>query len=441
MVFGWGKKREAKKREGEKEEKKKERLTGHKISQSKEIHHSEIPKILSDLRHLRESQTISEILHLRNSTAPLVEDLMEIGSVLEKDDLKVDNIDRHLAIIVVRGKKQVIDTIKKDVVPLPEIKTIDDASKLNSLLGQILKKVGDVLGRQTRVIHIFAKKYVGHLKNNLEVMNSNHDEIKKLLKRYQEQKELSEQILESVNEIEKIKKLKKEKITKISDTEKMAKKATQSLSALRDSIGKIKSSDHHKKYLELERSVTNFSKEKLQIKNSIDAQFTKISRPLSRYEYGSSLDKEQKNLLSLLVSNPFEALLPENKDSIIIMLENVRKGIASGSISVKDHDKSMQHITEVEELLDSLISRVASYSKKLLLLQNELASYDLSEYDALNDELLKTSSLEKDLQLKLETLHSEINEYEAKIPATISRIQTMLQDYSNIKYVVLNSDS
>ena len=32
---------------------------------------------------------------------------------LDKDDLKIDDIDKHLAIIVVRGKKQVIDMITK----------------------------------------------------------------------------------------------------------------------------------------------------------------------------------------------------------------------------------------------------------------------------------------------------------------------------------------
>ena len=157
------------------------------------------------MKQLRESQTTSEIKHLRNSTAPLIEELMKIGDVLEKDNLKVDDIDKHLAIIVVRGKKQVINVIKKDVVPLPEVKSIDDASKLNSLLNQILKKVGDVLGRQTRVIHIFAKKYAEQLKNNLEVMNSNHAEIQKLLKNYQDGKEFLTQITQSLNEIEKLK--------------------------------------------------------------------------------------------------------------------------------------------------------------------------------------------------------------------------------------------
>jgi len=168
MVFGWGKKKQ-------------EETPVEEIPQNKEISLSDVPKIISDLSALRKSQTLSEINNLRNKTAPLIDDLMKIGNVLEKDDLNMDDVDKHLSIIVVRGKKQVIDMIKKDVVSLPKISSFEDAEKLNSALNLILKKVGDVLGRQTRVIHIFAKKYAGQLKENLQFMNSNNSEISYLL--------------------------------------------------------------------------------------------------------------------------------------------------------------------------------------------------------------------------------------------------------------------
>ena len=102
MVFGWGKKKQ-----GE------EPVERKRVNQDIEL--SEVPQIINDLRKLRESQTLSEIKNLRNDTAPLIDDLMKIGIVLEKDDLNIDDIDKHLAIIVVRGKKQVIDILKKDV--------------------------------------------------------------------------------------------------------------------------------------------------------------------------------------------------------------------------------------------------------------------------------------------------------------------------------------
>ena len=154
MVFGWGKKKLV------------EVSVEHKSS-NQNISLQNIPQIISDLSKLRESQILSEIKTLRNNTAPLIDDLMKIGIVLEKDDLKVDDIDKHLAIIVVRGKRQVIDVIKKDVKNLMQISTIDDAKKLDYFLNQVLKKVGDVLGRQTRVINIFANLYGSQLSTKL----------------------------------------------------------------------------------------------------------------------------------------------------------------------------------------------------------------------------------------------------------------------------------
>ncbi len=141
MVFGWGKK--------------KAEQIPEEVPQNMEIQLSEVQKITQDLLDLRKTQTLSEIRPLRNRTSPLIKELSGIAKTLEKDDLKVEDIDKHLRIIVVRGKKQVIDIIKKNSNDLPEISSFDDILEMNNILNQKLKKIGDVLGRQTRVMHIF----------------------------------------------------------------------------------------------------------------------------------------------------------------------------------------------------------------------------------------------------------------------------------------------
>jgi len=425
MVFGWGKKKQEKKFAGE-------------TLQEKEVQLPDVHKIVDDLNQLRKSQIISEIKYLRNNTAPLIDDLMKIGSVLEKDNLKVDDIDKHLAIIVVRGKKQVIDVIKKDVVHLPEISSIDDAKKLNFSLNQILKKVGDVLGRQTRVIHIFAKKYANQLKENLEVMNKNQSEIHKILKNYDSTKSTSDEITDALNQIDTLKKVRLEKNQKSTDANQTVLLLDRKISSIQNSIKKTKSSDNYKKYVDLKNTLDTFSTQKSKIKNEIDTQFTKISRPLSRYEYGSSLDKEQKILLTKLVQEPYNVLLPQNKDSIIMILENVRKGISSGSISVKDIDKSLSQITETEETLDGFVRQISEYLEKHEKMKNDLNSLNPNELVSLENELTKNISLKADSQLKSETFQGEIDEIDSKIPKLVSEIEEKLRQFSNTKYVVLS---
>ena len=426
MVFGWGKKKQEEEPIAE-------------VPREKEVRLPDVSKIVAELEKLRKSQTISEIKHLRNNTEPLIDDLIKIGDVLEKDNLKTDDIDKHLAIIVVRGKKQVIDVIKKGVTHLPEISSIDDAEKLNTSLNQTLKKVGDVLGRQTSVIHIFAKKYANKLKENLEIMNANHSEIHKLLKNYDSTKSNSDDIIDALNQIRILKDTRQGKNKKIDETDQDLSALEKKIASLQTSIEGIKSSDNYKKYLDLKNQIDSLSTQKSKIKNEIDAQFTKISRPLSRYEYGSSLDKEQKKLLSRLVDNPFDVILPQNKDSIIVILENVRKGVSSGSISVKDVDKSLSYLTETEDALDVFVKQISEYLTRNKKMINDLNALSSKELESLENDLAKRLSFKQDLQRKSEMIKREIDEIDSKIPQLVSDIEGKLRQFSNTRYAVLPS--
>ena len=426
MVFGWGKKKQVE-----------EPVEHNSVNQNVSL--SEVPKIIDDLSKLRESQTLSEIKHLRNNTAPLIDDLMKIGIVLEKDNLNIDDIDKHLAIIVVRGKQQVIDILKKDVKTLMQVSTIDDAKKLDYFLTQLLKKVGDVLGRQTRVIHIFAKKYANQLTDNLKIMNGNSDSISKLLKHYESTQSTFDEITEMLNKIESLN-------TELSDKAKRNIEILDNLKSfeekkitLQTSLDEIHSSENYKKYVGLENKLTEFTNQKLKIKSEIDTQFTKISRPLGRYAYGSSLDKEQSGILSALVDDPFDALRSENLDTIIVILENIRKGISSGSISVKDAEKTLSQLTETEELLDSFIKKVSGYSDIFNSMKNELSELKPKNLTSLENEFSKNTASENDSHLKSKNILSEIDDINSKIPEVISKIEGKLRIFSNSKYVISKS--
>ena len=422
MVFGWGKK--------------KEEPDSEKSNLQKQIHLQDISKIIQQTLELRTSQTLSEIKLLRNNTEPLIKELVMIGNTLEKDDLQVDDIDKHLRIIVVRGKQQVIDMIKKDATSLPDIASYDDAENLNLVLHQMLKKIGDVLGRQTRVIHIFAKKYAEKLKEILIQMNSNHTEIQKLLKIHDQTKSSHGEIFESLKEIDDLKINLKKKQQKIAEIHSFIDSLDQKIASIEDLIKKIKASDNYVQYLNLKQTLNTFDHKKNQIKNEIDSQFTKISRPLSRYEYISS-DKEQKKLLYKLIKDPFDVLLLKNKDSIITILENIRKGISSGSISVKDFEKSSYQITETEEALDGFIRQVDDFIQQRQHIQDQINALE-SDKLSLHTRDLNTALYDKDnSKSKIRAIEDEINADHLLVPKLISEIEVKLQTFSNTKYTIV----
>ena len=423
MVFGWGKKKE-------------EKLPD-EVPKQKEIQLSDVQKITSDLLKLRTSQTLAEIKALNNQISPLIKELGSIGRTLEKDNLKVDDIDKHLRIIVVRGKKQVIEIIKKESTSLPEISSIDDVIEVNNILNQKLKKMGDVLGRQTRVIHIFAKKYAEKLKEILADMNSHNNEIQNLIKNFQESNSTSEKILNSLKEIKHMQDDTVLKNQRISELKNNLESFNGQITDTTNSIEKIKSSEGYAEFIKLNETLSSFNATKTKIKNEVDSQFTKISRPLGRYEYASSLDKEQKSLLSQLINDPIEALLPSNKDSVIVILENVRKGISSGSISVKDIEKTMSHLTETEESLEGFIDKVKNYNEKRKEIQNQISAFDNSKLLNLENTLEKTTDQKKDTESKIALFQKDIKENKGKMPNKINEIENMLKKFSSTRYNIV----
>ena len=426
MVFGWGKKKQVE-----------EPVERKRVNQ--EIELSEVPQIINDLRKLRESQTISEIKHLRNDTAPLIDDLMKIGIVLDKDDLNIDDIDKHLAIIVVRGKKQVIDILKKDVKTLIQVSNMDDAKKLDYFLTQLLKKVGDVLGRQTRVIHIFAKKYANQLTTNLKIMNENSDNITKLLKHFDSTQSSFDEIDEMLNKIESLKQDHVDKTKRNAEIQDNLKSLQEKNISLQKSLDEIHDSENYKNYVSLQNKLNDFIKQKSKIKSEIDTQFTKISRPLGRYAYASSLDKEQTRVLSTLVDNPFDALIAANLDSIILILENIRKGISSGSISVKDTEKTLSQLTETEESLDGFIKKVSEYSTVFDSMEADLKNLKPQNLTSTENDISKTIDSENDARQKSKTILSEISEIESQIPQFTSKIESKLKIFSSTRYTISKS--
>lgn len=422
MVFGWGKKKEEKRPEP--------------ATTKQEIPLSEIPKVVENLTDLRKKQLISEISSFRGKTNPLIRELIHIVKQLEKDDLKVDDIDKHLRIIVVRGKKQVINVMKKDTVELQSVSSYDDVIQITTTLGQMLKRIGDVLGRQTRVIHIFAKKYAAKLKEILEDMNQYHKEMKGLIKNYDMTKEYSESIMSKFNQINELKQTITKNLQKIDEASKSISSNEIEINSIVHSIEKIKSSDNYKEFLNLKQNLDEIKARKIKLKNEINAEFTKISRPLSRYEYVSSLEKELKYVLRQLLDVPFNALTAKNKDSIIVILENIRKNIVSGTISVKDDDKTMSALTEIEESLDGFISKVQQLNDNKYEINQKIDSIKPKSLWDLESSLETMHAQQKELSAKKEKLDDEIQTASESIPKLISEIEDELQKFSKTKYAI-----
>ena len=423
MVFGWGKKKQ-------------EDVPIRQAQRRIEIALQEVPDVLAELNQTKAAHTIHDIIYLRDAIAPLIDDLMKIGDLLERDSLNVDDIDKHLAVIVIRGKKQVLEIIKKEVVPLPPISSIHDVPVFESALSQILKKIGLVLGRQSKVIHIFAKKYAGRLKADLATMTDHHAQLRRLIADYDSAVSESDKILDIISQIDTLKNSRQKRSQKITELRAGITERKVTIASIQDSITRVKSSDQYKQYVTLKDSLNAFKSQRAEIRAKIDSQFAKISRPLGRYEYGSSLDKDQKKILTELIADPFGVLTEPNTDSVMVILENVRRGISSGAISVKDVSKTLLHMTETADLVDTFTQQISEHFAKCQKLEREIRTVRSDELQTLEDDLARNISSTKNAEERIQTILDSMDDASSKVILFQSKIKDMLEQFTKSQYIL-----
>ena len=363
--------------------------------------------------------------------------IFKIINQLSKDDLKIDDIDNQLKIIVTRSKTEIINTISKESkIQMPQLNTIDDVKKSLELTVQILKKMGDVLGKNSRVIHVFAKKYAQDLKDHIAVINTNYMTSLQLVQNYSKFEFDEASIKERTNKIIHISQAMSDKTSQLSKLGVMQNGLFNSEAALKDQIDAIKSSAQHAEYLQIKNRIEQNRSEENKLGKEIDEEFSKISRPLGKYVYVTSLEKPLKLLMERLIQNPSKELTVENKDSIVIILESCMKGTISGSVSVKEVDKSVEQINSLIKRLDDFIVYKNNLVKNEQDLQSKLRSFDIDTLDELEHKLQKTIHDKIDNELKIKKLESELTQETNQHSQIISELTVSLKNISNADYVL-----
>jgi hypothetical protein len=201
-------------------------------------------------------------------------------------------------------------------------------------------------------------------------------------------------------------------------------------------ISNIFSSPTFAKFLECQEKIKKVEAKENNLNKVIDDEFSKISRPLGKYVYVTSLEKPLKLLLERLVENPSGVIL-ENKASIVTILESCKKGILSGAVSVKETDKSVDHITHTLSLLDGFITQKNEIQMQLQELKKTLQTFDISQIETLERRLAKAKFDMEDAKAKIANLESELQQQAVQKQKLFEDLERSLDQILGIKYRVL----
>ena len=424
MVFGWGNKK-PKQREAD------------IAPEIKQITLTNMSDVIREIRSIRLKTMIAEVKAFSNKINSNRKTILNIATELERDNLRVDDMDPHLMRIVKRGKNEVISVIKKETaVVIPEINSFEDIKTFNITSTRSLKKIGDALGRQSRIIHHFAKKYANKLKNDLKVITDENEEVNTLVKNFSEFENNVEQIFENLGKYNQSQKSIITLRERKKQSEKTAKDLYNTIKNNIEDIKNLKDSNEYSEFLEIKEKINSLFSLRNKIKTEVELQFSKISRPLNKYVYVSSMDKPQKKLLMGLIENPYDVLSASNKPDLVRILESVRRAVQSGSVSVKDTVKSVSQIDVLLTKLDTIIKEISAFGESKNDLESKLSIFNVEKLTQAENILTGHQNEKSDIEAKIKTLENEITDLIESLPKHIKSIQSKLNEISAVQYSI-----
>ncbi len=396
MVFGFGKKKSSEQ----------------PVEQSPEIiQFSEISKFLHGIESPQRSEAINRAKTIREEIISNMKDIHEIILHLERDDLKLDDVDKNLRTIATRGKNSVVSTIKRETSSsLSNVVKYEDIILVNSQTNQVLKRLGDTLGLNSRIIHIFARKYADNLKAEISKMANNRNLLQTTINKYEDFEESVKKVEETANNVTDLRTKILQNSQRISELDIEINSVKTLITKLDKDILDLKSKKEYDQFLEIKNKINLLSSESKEIKNKIDMQFSKIARPLSKYSYISSFEKPVRKIMEEMIREPHDIINAQNKNSIIEVLQAVEKSVRSGSVSVKDVEKSMEQIEETISRLDEFLALKETHSDKISKLEQDLVIFDLKLLEMNEVRLQKEKVNLVNLEANRSKLHTETNE-------------------------------
>ena len=383
MVFGWGKK--------------KQETTD--ITQEAEVELGQISSLLSPKKEEIRKKIVTQSRPLFTEIKQELDAIYKIIEHLKQDDLKVEDIEKILRVIVTRAKTEVIDVISKESEKkFPIVDKFEDVLGASESVSYSLKKIGDVLGKNSRVIHVFAKKYAQEIKDHLALVTKNHAIIVKMLSEHSVLESSSDSIVQQISKTRSLSQQIIEHNAHLKKLQELLVSAQHLYAKTQEQILVARNSPEFQKLQEIQSKQVLLVGQKNEMAKQIDDEFSKVSRALGKYVYVTSLDKPLKSILERLVERPSLVVGVENTESIKTILESCMKGIVSGTVSVKENDKSVDQIGLVIAQLDSLAQRKASIENQITQTEQSMKQFEGLNLATLEKQLEKSKSDQEDAQ-------------------------------------------
>ncbi len=396
-----------------------------------------VGSVLDGIEEARGRALVAGAAAIRDKAGPRLAELGRLAEHLAGDDLDADEFDRRLKSTVERGKAQVSGIIGEEArAEIPGVGTAEEAEELGARLNRTLKRSGDVLGRHSRIIHHFARRHVGGIKSALAGLKEDRDALQALIDEHARTRAASAAIRADAAAAAGMVEEARKKSARIAELESSLRSLEGEGALLEARAEKARASGEYAELRRARAGAERLAGEEEAAGREYRDWFTRISRPLGRYEHVSALDKESMALLRAMIDDPYGAVAAGNPGAAVGILEATKKGVLAGAVSVKDPAKAAQLLSEAAKKAAEIAGRKEEMARRRAEVEGRISRIDTGEVDAAESELGRNAAERRDAAERIARLRGEVAEAAGRIPRMAAGMEKALGEISPVRYSV-----
>lgn len=287
-------------------------------------------------------------------------------------------------------------------IELNESNNFNDLSNNNENMSQSLLQIDQGLKTHGRVVFTVLAKEVRPLLTELKKIQKEAAQLSKLVKNNSEKATKIEQIKSNISRLQGINStllINNKTINEITnDSENI-------LESEKDIEKKLEILKNSKQYKELQNNFNEINRLNIKfnkIKSEFDTSFSRLRKPLEKYEYVAQLTKEKESILKKYIESPSNGLIIDKDNSLVMMLEGMKATINTNKITVKNPEKIINRIDEIQPILSIKRNALLTTKKDLEKIRYSLNNSTVQEVDLLEKKIESKKQSKEDQILSIE---------------------------------------
>jgi len=376
----------------------------------------------------------------RNSTMHALESLTSIADGMEKEKLKLEELEKRFGSNIENTKKMVVSALRREAsYELPQVKSLGDAKKFKERMESMINRFGEVTGSHSKMLNYFLKKHASNMKEEFGSLEDLLKDVKGAISAFEQERAPVVRCENMLNTA----------LQKISSSRayEQAAEATQArtvgleedLAVLKVELAALSGSAELAQAKVDAEKLAEAEKKQEKINAQVAGMFSHVSRTLSKYSYG--VPRETEKLLRVLTDEPWQALTVEEQDFLEYsqLLTQVTKSVTSGEMQLKDSDKVLQYLASIQSSLPDLRREAASISAEIDSLRrgdNRKAVLHANRVEAAIAQHEEGLASERQ---RLDQLKKQAAETNAEVDILLKEVSGMLLSITGRQYAVSRS--